>query len=215
MQGNELANETSPEHIAYGSVITLRSQQHSGGLLHSHNHTYPEDMLGQQQVTAYCYRDDNNLWLIKSPHDQTSGATNIDDGVRFVRSGERIRLEHVLTRKNLHSHAFPATVGLKNLLNSRAHTAAQRARITRCRATAWMELATQTMTGPFCCCTTMAPATGEFVASATRFCLCTAWRASHGCAHLQPARARCQSGARTRCTSQTDMEWRDHISRAE
>ena len=72
-------------------------------------------MLGHQQVTAYCFKDSNNDWRIKPPHDASSfdsSAVDTDSGVKYVRSGDRIRLEHVQTGKNLHSLVFPAPLCL-------------------------------------------------------------------------------------------------------
>jgi dolichyl-phosphate-mannose-protein mannosyltransferase len=114
IQGNDIASDLAPDFLAYGSIITLRSMPHGGGLLHSHQHNYPEELLGQQQVTSYCYKDENNEWLVKFPDEgqYQEYMSQPDLEPQYVHSGDRIRLEHVSTRCNLHSHAFPATIGM-------------------------------------------------------------------------------------------------------
>lgn len=44
--------------MALGSVITLRSHRHSGGLLHSHPSLYPAvpGAMRQQQITTYSHK---------------------------------------------------------------------------------------------------------------------------------------------------------------
>ncbi|XP_033123188.1 protein O-mannosyl-transferase 2-like isoform X2 [Anneissia japonica] len=105
--GNNLYQAHMPEDLAYGSIITLKNQRAAGGLLHSHWHLYPEGVgARQQQVTAYTHKDDNNKWLVKRfDHDPSE-----NDEVSFVHHGDVVRLEHVPTRRNLHSHVEPAPV---------------------------------------------------------------------------------------------------------
>ena len=59
-------------------------------------------------------QDDNNLWVVKhaKPNRTDDLYDNMgeDEPVEFVRSGDRIRLEHKLTRRNLHSHDETAPV---------------------------------------------------------------------------------------------------------
>lgn len=69
--------------------------------LHSHAFNYGHSGSSrQQQVTAFEGYDDNDLWLIKGPHGQ---AEDFRAG-QPVQDGDIIRLEHRLTRRNLHSH---------------------------------------------------------------------------------------------------------------
>lgn len=87
--------------IRYGSVVKLKH-----GLtyqtLHSHVQTYGHPgTSGQQQVTAFPGYDDNDLWRVKGPHGQPE---NYRVG-QPVQHGHIVRLEHLLTRRNLHSHA--------------------------------------------------------------------------------------------------------------
>ncbi|CAI5759397.1 unnamed protein product [Candida verbasci] len=60
--GNDL--QSGPRSVAFGSLVTIRSQGLSPNLLHSHPHTYPEGSQ-QQQVTTYGYKDANNEFLIE------------------------------------------------------------------------------------------------------------------------------------------------------
>eukprot|EP00048_Salpingoeca_helianthica_P005115 m.84536 g.84536 ORF g.84536 m.84536 type:complete len:723 (+) comp13478_c0_seq3:214-2382(+) len=101
---NSLHNCTDPARIAYGSVVTLRGERAGAGLLHSHPHLYPKGMVQQQQITTYSHKDANNLWRIKDV------PGNGEPSTRLIEHGHRVRLEHTLTRRNLHSHAHPAPI---------------------------------------------------------------------------------------------------------
>lgn len=37
-------------------MVSLRSLRYGGGLLHSHAHLYPAEMVQQQQITAYSHK---------------------------------------------------------------------------------------------------------------------------------------------------------------
>lgn len=63
------------------------------------------------QITTYAHKDENNRWLIK-PYNDDENIMN--STVRFVKHGDMIRLEHVPTRRNLHSHREPAPVTKKH-----------------------------------------------------------------------------------------------------
>ncbi|XP_035757837.1 protein O-mannosyl-transferase 2 isoform X3 [Egretta garzetta] len=92
--GNNLHNVSVPEHLAYGSVVTMKNLRMAGGYLHSHWHLYPEGIgARQQQVTAYLHKDLNNLWIIKK-HDSATDLSDPSSPVEFVRHGDIIRLEH-------------------------------------------------------------------------------------------------------------------------
>jgi dolichyl-phosphate-mannose--protein O-mannosyl transferase len=69
--------------------------------LHSHalNYGHP-GTSGQQQVTAFGGYDDNDLWRVKGPHGQPESSRQ----GQAVQHGEIVRLEHISTRRNLHSH---------------------------------------------------------------------------------------------------------------
>ncbi|GJQ78343.1 hypothetical protein Trydic_g22172 [Trypoxylus dichotomus] len=107
--GNSLHNASMPREVAYGAVITIKNHRTGGGYLHSHYHLYPEGVgARQQQITTYTHKDDNNKWLIKKYN------TDKSDGIHIVRSGDLIRLEHIPTRRNLHSHKEHAPITKKH-----------------------------------------------------------------------------------------------------
>ncbi|KAL5008769.1 hypothetical protein ScPMuIL_014350 [Solemya velum] len=109
--GNRLHNLSMPQYLAYGSYFTLKQRRTGGAYLHSHWHLYPEE-LGprQQQVTTYSHKDDNNVWIIKTATQDSSQ----DDPPVLVKSGDAIRLEHLATKRNLHSHKEPAPLSKKH-----------------------------------------------------------------------------------------------------
>ncbi|XP_033217409.1 protein O-mannosyl-transferase 2 [Belonocnema kinseyi] len=110
LQGNSLHNATMPRQLAYGASITLKNHRTGGGYLHSHWHIYPEGIgARQQQITTYSHKDDNNLWLVKKYDTE-----EIPEKPVLVKHGDLIRLEHVVTRRNLHSHKEIAPVSKKH-----------------------------------------------------------------------------------------------------
>ncbi|XP_018085850.1 protein O-mannosyl-transferase 2 isoform X2 [Xenopus laevis] len=110
--GNNLHNASMPEHLAYGSTITLKSLRTAAGYLHSHWHLYPEGVgVRQQQVTTYSHKDQNNLWIIKKHNSERDPGSPVE----FVRHGDIIRLEHKVTGRNLHSHQREAPLTKKHL----------------------------------------------------------------------------------------------------
>ena len=78
-----------------------------GGLLHSHVQTFPAGS-GQQQVTCYHYKDDNNHWLVLPSWDEAE--YNPNEELRYLRNGDMLRLQHPPTTRNLHSHVIPAPI---------------------------------------------------------------------------------------------------------
>ncbi|XP_042201433.1 protein O-mannosyl-transferase 2 [Callorhinchus milii] len=109
--GNNLHNASMPEHIAYGSIITVKNARTAGGYLHSHWHLYPEGVgVRQQQVTTYLHKDHNNLWIIKKPEHNPDP----DCPVEHVHHGHVIRLEHKETSRNIHSHQHEAPLTKKH-----------------------------------------------------------------------------------------------------
>ncbi|KAI6094514.1 glycosyltransferase family 39 protein [Pisolithus sp. B1] len=79
--------------VAIGSQVTIRHVNTQGGYLHSHLHNYPGGS-GQQQITLYPHRDENNLWLYDFEHQP----------IEYIKHGSRIKLRHIVTDKALHSH---------------------------------------------------------------------------------------------------------------
>ncbi|MCM3569915.1 MIR domain-containing protein [Neobacillus mesonae] len=87
--------------VRYGQTIKI-SHLMTGLTLHSHALNYGHSgSSGQQQITCFNGADDNDLWRIKGPHGtQANYRAN-----EVVQHGDIIRLEHVLTKRNLHSHS--------------------------------------------------------------------------------------------------------------
>ncbi|XP_073812438.1 protein O-mannosyl-transferase 2 isoform X2 [Musca autumnalis] len=103
--GNSLYNATMPRDVAFGSIVSIKNHKTGGGYLHSHLHLYPKGVgPQQQQVTSYTHKDENNAWIIK-PHDE-----EFTEKLKLLKHGDLIRLEHVQTRRNLHSHDEPAPI---------------------------------------------------------------------------------------------------------
>jgi hypothetical protein len=77
----------------------------TGALLKSLNHSYQHPgSSGQQMVVASALKNLDTLWIIKGSH---------ESGDRYpageaVKHNDIIRLEHVATHKNLHSHNHPS-----------------------------------------------------------------------------------------------------------
>jgi dolichyl-phosphate-mannose--protein O-mannosyl transferase len=93
--------------VPHGAVLTLRHVI-TARTLHSHPFPYGHPgTSGQQQVTGFAGADDNDLWRIKPAHGRPTDAAPVPALVH----GEVVRLEHLATRRNLHSHAgFPSPV---------------------------------------------------------------------------------------------------------
>ncbi|CAG9860761.1 unnamed protein product [Phyllotreta striolata] len=109
--GNSLHNASMPHQVAYGAIITLKNHRTGGGYLHSHFHLYPEGVgARQQQITTYTHKDDNNKWLIKKYNAEPTG-----DEIQIIQNGDLVRLEHLPTRRNLHSHKEQAPITKKHL----------------------------------------------------------------------------------------------------
>lgn len=135
LEGNSLYNATMPRQLAYGATITLKNHRTGGGYLHSHWHLYPEGIGARQQqvlilllytyiliihfdkilihffhqITTYSHKDDNNLWLVKK-----FDTDDISSEPELVKHGDLIRLEHVITHRNLHSHKEIAPISKKH-----------------------------------------------------------------------------------------------------
>ncbi|KAI9467856.1 glycosyltransferase family 39 protein [Zychaea mexicana] len=94
----------TPLDIAYGSKVWIRHEGTRGGYLHSHPHDYPTGS-GQQQITLYPHKDENNWWIIEKSRNAPRRRDTMRNGeVEYVKDGDRIRLVHALSGKRLHSH---------------------------------------------------------------------------------------------------------------
>lgn len=107
LEGNSMTS--NPLEVAYGSDVTIRNVGYGGGLLHSHVHTYPEGSE-QQQVTCYHHKDENNHWTIRPPRQDTFDPLDSPDLIRFLKDGDLVRLVHIPTGRNLHSHMIHAPI---------------------------------------------------------------------------------------------------------
>lgn len=87
------------EFVTFGSVVKLLNKQYSIRL-HSHEVKYGSGS-GQQSVTGMSHAEDaNSYWQVRSPSDE-----HVMRGTP-VKCGQKIRLTHVQTQSNLHSHSF-------------------------------------------------------------------------------------------------------------
>ncbi|KAK6459707.1 dolichyl-P-mannose-protein mannosyltransferase [Scheffersomyces xylosifermentans] len=92
------------------SVVTLKNQGLSGGLLHSHVQTFPEGSK-QQQVTTYGHKDSNNNWVFQRPRGEPAYDTsNNNTEIEYILDGMSVRIMHPQTGRNLHTHEIPAPV---------------------------------------------------------------------------------------------------------
>lgn len=61
------------------------------------------------QVTTYTHKDENNKFLIKHYNQDT-----FESKVELLKHGDLVRLEHIQTKRNLHSHMEQAPVTKKH-----------------------------------------------------------------------------------------------------
>lgn len=88
--------------VTHGSVVKLVHVP-SGHRLHSHEIPYGSGS-GQQSVTGFhSAGDGNSYWVVKPPHTEPVQPAGV-----AVRCGDAIRLQHVRTATNLHSHEHRA-----------------------------------------------------------------------------------------------------------
>lgn len=97
------------DSLSFGSVMKLEHVS-SGFRLHSHELPYASGS-GQQSVTGQSLQgDSNSFWIVKQAHSTTS-ARERSGGPRTskpVKCGDTIRLQHLGTGRNLHSHLVSA-----------------------------------------------------------------------------------------------------------
>lgn len=84
--------------VGVSSIITLKHLNTHGGYLHSHDHLY-EGGSSQQQVTLYPHLDENNKWAIELYNETSEPFEFIP-----ITDGTKIRLNHIVTNRRLHSH---------------------------------------------------------------------------------------------------------------
>ena len=61
-------------------------------------------------MTTYTHKDDNNLFLVKKYESELDNGEDVE----LVKNGHLIRLEHVTTRRNIHSHKEMAPISKKH-----------------------------------------------------------------------------------------------------
>lgn len=94
------AQSRGPQQVTCGSAIKLVNGAHNVRL-HSHDVKYGSGS-GQQSVTGTSIKEDvNSHWTIKGHTDKTWCKRG-----EPVECGQKIRLEHLTTHRNLHSHHF-------------------------------------------------------------------------------------------------------------
>ncbi|KAL3454012.1 Dolichyl-phosphate-mannose-protein mannosyltransferase-domain-containing protein [Aspergillus insuetus] len=100
-----------PADVIFGSRLSIRHHNTQGGYLHSHSHMYPTGSK-QQQITLYPHKDDNNLFIAEN-QTQPIGADGAEiegplawDNItaNYIEDGAVIRLNHMMTRRRIHSH---------------------------------------------------------------------------------------------------------------
>ncbi|CAL8091532.1 unnamed protein product [Calicophoron daubneyi] len=95
-------SKLTQHHVTCGSVLKLLNTRHEVRL-HSHEVNYGSGS-GQQSVTAVGDKtDSNSYWQVDVLERNNSPQCNRG---RLIKCGQRIRLMHLVTRKNLHSHHF-------------------------------------------------------------------------------------------------------------
>jgi dolichyl-phosphate-mannose-protein mannosyltransferase len=80
---------------------------YGGGLLHSHIQLYPVGSQ-QQQVTCYHHKDSNNEWTITPTWEESD--LDSEGNMRYMKDGDKMRIVHTSTGRNLHSHNYVAPV---------------------------------------------------------------------------------------------------------
>lgn len=99
--GNRLSRIVEHQRIHYGNIVILRHVA-TQKILHSQhkNFTHP-GTSNQQQITCHHRIDTYGYWTVKGRHGQAQSEVDGQD----LRCGSIIRLEHLNTRTNLHSHS--------------------------------------------------------------------------------------------------------------
>jgi len=92
------------KQICYGMKIRLRHDQ-TGAYLKSIDRPYVHPGSSNQHMVGGAARaDDSTIWLVKPSHDKRMHKI---DGQALC-DGDLLRLEHIQTARNLHSHSAPA-----------------------------------------------------------------------------------------------------------
>ncbi|PWY66288.1 PMT-domain-containing protein [Aspergillus eucalypticola CBS 122712] len=107
---NSKGMQDVPADVAFGSRVSIRHLNTQGGYLHSHNHMYPTGSK-QQQITLYPHKDENNIFVLENqtqplgPYGTVEGPLAWDNiTAEYIEDGAVIRLDHLITRRRIHSH---------------------------------------------------------------------------------------------------------------
>lgn len=93
--------EENEKLVTCGSGVKLRHEQSRAYYLNSVGHNWGAGS-GQQVVTAMKSKTEpSTLWQVRGAHNSTAEACTLGTPIRC---GQLVRLTHVQTKKNLHSH---------------------------------------------------------------------------------------------------------------
>lgn len=110
----ELEDDEKVDVVTYGSTIKLEHVA-SGHRLHSHDISYGSGS-GQQSVTGFRDTgDSNSYWVIKGAHEDEPKLGGV-----VIKCNDVIRLQHLNTAKNLHSHEHRAPMNRDNEVSAYA-----------------------------------------------------------------------------------------------
>ncbi|KAK4310163.1 hypothetical protein Pmani_018251 [Petrolisthes manimaculis] len=99
------------QHVTCGSVVKLLNPYYKVRL-HSHDVKYGSGS-GQQSVTGTPQQEDHNSnWLLKGPVKKTCPRGEL------IKCGQVVRLEHLPTKRNLHSHQFSSPLSDKQEISA-------------------------------------------------------------------------------------------------
>lgn len=91
------------KEVTFGTVLKLMHER-TKYRLHSHDVPYGSGS-GQQSVTSFSgVEDSNSYWIVKVPEDSTAQQGDT------IAEGAAVRLQHMKTRKWLHSHLHPSPI---------------------------------------------------------------------------------------------------------
>jgi len=105
MDNFQVSKSFDYDHVTMGSVVKLANKQHHKARLHSHEVKYGSGS-GQQSVTGMKKMEDaNSYWQVRSPQN----GEVLPRGTP-IKCGSQVRLTHLNTQSNIHSHHFRAPI---------------------------------------------------------------------------------------------------------